>query len=565
MGVHQFKSGKQIVWHETVFLITRMLPNNQVNLENIVTGAVIIVDLSDLTKSLYDGDLSFVETNSIRGKAATEHKVVDLADCPPEAVEIARFRLDVIQPLLGMEERTKQNILERVENIRIYTQKQQLNKSHYLKTVSYSSIYRWIKAYESSGRDIRSLLPAFDRRGGRNNPRIKLEINNIVKSAIDDIYLNRERKTVDDVHHEVAARIEDNNRFCSPADKLKLPSRSTITRRVEQMDMVEVFAARYGKRAVKRQYTQYGKGPEPLFPLDVVEIDHTPIDLIVVDENDCLPLGRATLTDSLDICTRYPLGFYLGFEPPSFYTVIECLYHAITPKGNVLQKYDVKHSWQAYGIPQMLKTDNGPEFIGNSLADACQSLGIILEQNPIREPHYKGKIERFFRSQTFVIHGLSGTTFSNPIQRGDYDSVGQACIFLNEMEAILYNYFLDIYAESKNRGINAIPARRWERFLNDGFEPRHPQNAQELLILLGQVEYRTIHHYGIDLFSLRYNCSDLALVRNRAKGDKVKIKYHPGDLSTIYVMDPGDHTLINVPVLEHFQEYTKNGIIFSPG
>jgi len=130
-------------------------------------------------------------------------------------------------------------------------------------------------------------------------------------------------------------------------------------------------SARRETRAVK----QYSQTPYPDVPLERVEIDHTRADLVVIDDRDNLPLGRLTLTYCLDTATRYPLGYYLGFEPPSYLTVMECLHHAILPKKDVRAKYGTEHAWLAYGIPATLVIDNGKEFIGHDLEDACCLLG----------------------------------------------------------------------------------------------------------------------------------------------------------------------------------------------
>ncbi len=54
------------------------------------------------------------------------------------------------------------------------------------------------------------------------------------------------------------------------------------------------------------------------FPLARVEIDHTHLDLFVVDEKDCLPLGRPYLTLAIDVYTRCILGAAIEFFPPSY-------------------------------------------------------------------------------------------------------------------------------------------------------------------------------------------------------------------------------------------------------
>ena len=77
----------------------------------------------------------------------------------------------------------------------------------------------------------------------------------------------------------------------------------------------------------------------------------------------------------------------------------------------------------------------------------------------------------------------------------------------------------------------------------------------ELAILLGRVEWRTLQASGIEFECLRYNAPDLGELRVRLKGEKVKLKYHPGDLSRIYIFDPFEKCYHEVPALD--QEYTQ--------
>jgi putative transposase len=295
----------------------------------------------------------------------------------------------------------------------------------------------------------------------------------------------------------------------------------------------------------------------PTMPLERVEFDHTKTDLIVIDENDNLPLGRLTLSYLLDSATRYPLGYYLGFEPPSYYAVMECLYHAIAPKPKVKEIYGTEHEWIAYGVPNTLVTDQGKELIGNDLTDACESLGIVMDVAPIKTPEFKAGVERSFGTlNTGLFHQLPGTTFSNFLERGDYNSVKQACVSLNDVERALNIFMMDIYSEKFHRGLNGIPSRRWEYAMQTNFFPRFPSDKDTLRILLGRVDYRVIQKYGIEFQRIRYNSQDLAHLRLQKADEKVKIKYHPGDLSRIYVFDQNESTYIEVPALD--QEYTHN-------
>ena len=95
---------------------------------------------------------------------------------------------------------------------------------------------------------------------------------------------------------------------------------------------------------------------------------------------------------------------------------MECLHHAIRPKDDVRKQYGTEHEWLAYGIPATLVIDNGKEFIGHDLEDACLLLGIVLQYTPVRTPQFKAGVERMFGSlNTMFFHHCPEPPF--PIRR----------------------------------------------------------------------------------------------------------------------------------------------------
>jgi putative transposase len=562
MSAQRFSIGQQFFWNGTLYEVKRLLSDGAVNIENVATCALQVVSLSDLVTSLFRGDLSFVVQGQRKKLDSTQEQVEnviacnDLSDYPEELVAIARRRLEVIEPLLQLgSECTLQAVKARIEEVKIAMNAGQ--QQTLLTALSWRSVYRWKSDYLKSGRDFRSLIPAVQQRGGVGGSRLAPEVEALVTSVIRDHYYKPEKVTIQDLVCLIAAAIEAENKLRPPGEHLSVPGEATIARRVDELDMYQRFAARYGKRAARRHFKQYEQMNYPDRPLERVEIDNTPIDLIVVDENDYLPLGRPNLTKALDTATRYPLGWYTGFEPPSYYSAMECLYHAICPKADTRALYGTEHQLQGYGIPGSLVVDNGKEFIGHDLEDACLLLGITLEYNPVKTPELKAAIERHFKTCNGLFHALPGTTFANIFQRGDYDSIAQACLTQSDLERVLPLFLVDIYAERFHKGLGGVPARRWEAAMKAGYSPRLPASVEALLILLGQTDYRMLQHYGIDFLNLRYNSPELALLRHRLAGQPAKIKYHPGDLSKLYVHDPFEGGYIVAPALAH--DYT-NGL-----
>lgn len=554
MSIQRFSTGKQFVWLGLIFEVKRLLPGGQISIENILTAEVSVVPFIDLAQALFAGELHF----AVRGEQVGERTMkgqVDLSDYPSHLREIAEYRLEVIRPLLALRpsQRTRSIVTARVAEVK---QAQQSGWETPNPAVSVASVYRWLSDYMENGNDIRSLTGNSLRQGGKGQSRLNEQVETIIRAVIEDRYYVAERVTTDDIYLEVLLRIEEENQFRHEREKLPWPSRATIGRRIGALDEKETLIAKRGRRAAERRFTQYGSMSYPTLPLERVEIDHTRMDVIVVDGRDNLPLGRPTFTYCLDSATRYPLGFYIGFEPPSYLTVMECLHHAILTKGNVCELYGTQHNWLACGIPFALIVDNGKEFIGLDLQDACHCLGIELIQMPVKMPHFKAAVERMFETvNTGLLHTLPGTTFSMPSQREEYDSVQEACITLEDLFRLCHIFLLDVYAESFHRGLGDVPARRWEEVTQSGFFPRLPASPEDLKVLLGRVAYRKISSSGIKILNLRYNAEALAPLRTQRQEQKVKIKYDPSDLGSIYVYDPTNQAYLEVEALD--QEYAR--------
>lgn len=556
MSQQRFITGARLRWQGASYQIIRLLPGGQANLEDILTGATTVVEVVSLVKALFAAELVFILDHRVAAPGPTQKAEAAsrcLADYPAHLVAIARYRLAAIEPLLMLAPRTRADVLARVQELKAnqpITAERTLHSS-----LSVAALYRWLGAYTRSGHDLRALIPAVHDRGGIAASRLRAEVETIATATIQDKYKVNEKVTIDDVQHELAVRLADENHVRPPQDQLSLPARATLARRIATSQLNTEQSQRRRQRTAKPAATQYGQTPYPEWPLERVEIDHTRTDLIVIDDRDNLPLGRLTLTYCLDTATRYPLGYYLGFEPPSYLTAMECLHHAICPKPDVRQLYGAEHPWLAYGIPATLVIDNGKEFIGHDLADACLLLGIVLQYTPVQTPQFKAAVERMFGSlNTMLFHTLPGTTFADPVERGNYQSAEQACVYLSAVDKLLNIFLVDIYAERFHRGLGAIPARCWAVKTQQGFAPALPPSAAELTILLGRTTTRVVQHYGIEFASLRYNCTDLAPLRAQLQGQPAKVKYHPADLSCLHVYDPVAERYIRVPALD--QEYT---------
>ncbi|WP_298472740.1 DDE-type integrase/transposase/recombinase [uncultured Psychrobacillus sp.] len=506
-----------------------------------------IFSLTEMYKYLEAGVLEFqLDSNGKKNKSDFH----DFSMLPVKLQEEAKYRHFVIKPLLQLRgEKLKPYIQDRLK---------QLSDSGY--KVSERSIYRWLSDYTKSEDSIESLVSNTQDSGPRNKL-IQGEIDLIIEEVMNTHYKRRELSNPKNVYYAVIHKIDIENLTRKEGEeKLKYPSISTIRRRIKESDSYDRDKQRIGHAEARKKHGSVQMLNNVKHPLQRVEIDHTPLDLILVDKNGIV-LDRPTVTTALDKYTGYPLGIYVGFEPASYTAVMYCLLHAFAPKSYLKERYpSVQNEWLAYGLPELLVTDRGKEFKSKHLNEACFQLDIQLTFNPPRKPWYKGSIERHFRTlNEGLVHQLPGTTFSNVVKKGDYDSEKHASLTLDEFLEHLHIFIVDIYAKEP-RGNKLSPARMWEKAIENGFTPSIPSFKLDWKVALMKLGTGSIQSTGVQKDYLFYQSPDLQGLRSqlglKGKGYKIKYKYDPSDLSKIYVYDELKKEYIEAMCTD--QEYSLN-------
>ena len=538
MTQHSLGRGVQIFIGSERFVVLKKLDSDRWQLENEVTGEWRVFAEHDLLDRFTQGQMTFSPAKRNEGDAR-DGRV--LASYPEDLIVAAQLRVQYLKEIdrrqpLALTASALEPVIGEVAN-----------RAGDSKSPSWRTLVRDYKRWLAAGRDINVLVPRHADRGGRGS-RFLPEVGAISDATINELYMTLERKRVPEVHLEIVRRLADANRLRPPSEQLPIPSRRTIYREIGRRPRFDVIAARYGKRHAEMKFRVAGAGPEVERALQRVSMDHTPSDLVVVDDNSMLPLGRPTLTTALDEFTRCTMGIYAGFEPPSCLSVMRCLKHAILPKTYVQREFpSVKNAWECYGVPELVVVDNPPEFHSTHFERACLQIGADIQYSKVLVPWYKGKLERFQGTMNHdLLHGNPGTTFSNILERDDYDPSKHAVVLLSTFREMLHKWIVDVYLQSPHRGILDTPAHRWQAALGE-LPPPLPPSANELDVVLGMTAQRVIFHYGVELMGLKYNGPELGDLR-RCLGDgaKVELTFDPGDLSRVYVLDAKQGSYIAV-------------------
>lgn len=405
------------------------------------------------------------------------------------------------------------------------------------------TVYSLIRRYRQSGGLLSALAPK-PPSGGKGKGRLPHKAETIIAEAIRDEFLSRQKKRAEAVVRTVRER-------CARAG-IAAPSANTIRSRIHAIKADEAARRRQGgvkSKAARRLKAAAGQTPESPGPMAILQIDHTPVDIILVDETYRKPLGRPYLTVAIDVYSRCVAGFLLSLDPPSATSVGLCIAHAAIPKDSYLQNLGIEgHAWPVSGAPGGLYVDNAAEFHSEALTRGCEQHGIALNYRPVATPHYGGIVERLIGTLMEMIHEVAGTTFSNPVERGEYDSDGQACMTLAELEQWMTLAIVGRYHGEVHGGLFEPPIARWRHGLSTIGTPRAITQTQAFLVDFLPVLRRRVTCEGFRIDHISYFCNALhPWIAERDRLGPLVIRRDPRDLSRIFALDPVGEFYVEVP------------------
>lgn len=480
---------------------------------------------SVLVKELHSGKPERVRIVDLQPVAlAAGSKQHEPQIVPDDDWNIAQERFEIIRPLLDPTGRKRADVEARATETGKHA----------------NTLYKWIGLYQSQGR-ITALLPM--ERKDKGTTKLSAEVEAIIQSVIENEYLTKQNKSIAKVCQGVRSR-------CLAA-KLEIPHNNTIRNRVAKLSEELKISRRRGKKIAEQQFSPIlGEFPGADFPLAVVQMDHTKLDIILVDDIHRRPIGRPWITLAMDVFSRVVAGSYVSFDPPGALSTGLCLAHGILPKDAWLARHEIDEEWPLWGFPAKILVDNAKEFRGSMLQRACQQYGIDLEWRPVARPHYGAHIERLLGTFLQEIHSLPGTTFSNTQARGEYDSDGQAVMTLSEFERWLATYIVEVYHRREHSSLGMSPLDKLKEGIfgtaqspGSGLPPKIVDENRLRLDLMPFVE-RTVQDYGVVIDDVHYYHDVLRRWINATEPGRAKIRRKfmfrrdPRDISTVWFYDP---------------------------
>jgi putative transposase len=378
-----------------------------------------------------------------------------------------------------------------------------------------------------------SLLPR-PRGRERGEQRLSSATEQLIARGIEECYLTLEKPSVQALRRWL--------RHEGLKVGLKVPSTKAIQTRLDRLAPQTVTARRQGAKAAVDKWEPTRGALEASYALELVQSDHTLVDVIVVDDLYRKPIGRPWLTLMIDVASRSVPGFHLDMLAPSAVSVGMCMRQAVLPKADWLAERGMEAPWANQGLMDRLHLDNAREHRSDALKRGCRAHSISLEYRPVRRPHFGGHIERLIGTTMGAVHLLPGTTFSNVAERGDYDAEAEACMTLGELQVWLAAQIIGPYHAERHRGLGIPPAIAWADAIDRRSElVRLPIDHATFLYDFLPCELRAVTPHGIELFHTHYWDDALSCWYTRP-GQAMPVRWDPRDLSRIWLELPhGEH------------------------
>lgn len=496
---------------EQIYRITEVLEFNEVIAVNLRTGK---------RKKLLTKFIKHAKTDDA---ASSNHMEKDSSEINTKEWDEVEKKLAAIAPFLDGS--STESIVSHAAKIGIH----------------HSTLYNWLNNYIEEG----SVAGLFSKKEGRRegNTRISSAAESIIQEVINTYYLTPQKTSVQDVINKV-------NSICYKLE-IDPPSKNTIRRRIDNIDGYNLTKSRHGKAAARAKFSSAAKHFNADYPLEYVQIDHTEVDIMLVDEKTRESIGRPQITVMIDIYSRMIHGYFLSLDAPSATSVAMCIVNAVCDKEETLRDLNIDAEWNIWGFMHNLHSDNGADFHSKALKFGCRMYEVHLEKRPLIKTEFGGHIERVLGTLMKQTHNLPGTTKSNIQEKGIYDSEKESAMTFKEFEKWLVTFITKIYHKQEHRSLKMSPEQKWAQGYQDidaesgeGL-PSRPSHPQTILLDFLPFEKRSIQRNGINMDGLNYYDSVLRSFINSKK--KYIIKRDPRDISHVWFYDDDKKQYYKIP------------------
>lgn len=418
----------------------------------------------------------------------------------------------------------------------------------------HAAIQKAYRRYCESEGNWRAQLPLTYRQGNRKS-RLPKEVSGLMKAIFEDLYLKNQQLTIAQVYRHLELKLFEINKQRSGRDKIEIPNKSSLYRLRDRYSKYTLVAKRKGHIEARKEFTTGFKVERPSRPMERVELDHTVLDIVLIDEVTGLPWGRPTITLAVDCFSGCIVGMYLSPDPPSLNAVLGCLRHICLPKNSSSPEM-IDLDWPCFGIPGTLVCDNASEFHSKGFIHIALDLGIEIPYCGVGQGNSKGRVERAIGVMAKMLcHKLPGTTLSRYEDLGEYDPEKMAAITFQRFVRHVNQWICTDYHNMPDEDTAKTPNEMWKEGARSA-DIRLPRAPEILERLLGNTSSYVLRKGPLVVDKIPYNSPVLGQLRRAIGiGERIMVRSFDNDLSYVEVIHPETKQPVRIDAED--QSYTK--------
>lgn len=428
------------------------------------------------------------------------------------------------------------------------------------------TLYRLARRYWQRGQTANALLPDYKNSGGKGKKRIAKDkklgrprkytpgvgalidesIERLFRIAIDRYLLKDKEHSFPYAHRRFVTLYRN---YFPDTPEEELPS---------NWQMMHFYKREYGQVEVLKKrvsVNEYNKGIRPLHstantqvlgPGSRYEIDATIADIYLVSDSERGNIvGRPVVYMVIDVFSRMVVGFYIGFENPSYAAAMQALHMAVTDKTDYCRGlgFDIEpEDWPSVGLPDAILADRG-ELLGHQIENLERNFAVRIENAAPYRGDAKGIVERNFKTiqATFTPFAPGFVTDNRVKKRGGKDYRLDARLTVKEFAQIILSSVLyhNQHAVLKKYDRDAdmptdlpmTPIHLWNWGLQHRTGRLHQQAPDAVHIALLPRLKATLSELGVCLFGLYYTSLEILQQGWTHRGRDVK---RPTSLEAAY-------------------------------
>lgn len=463
--------------------------------------------------------------------------------------------------------------------------------------------YKYLRKYWQKGKTINSLLPEFDKSGGkgktknsgtlkRGKPRetnsvginVSDETREIFRKAIKKYYFTGKKNSLAFAYKMMIkdfyadkVRYENGIKYIVIKDENEIPSmRQFRYWHKKEFGIEKTIKHREGEKKFERDNRAVlGSSTfETMGPGSRYQIDATIGNVYLISSyNSDYIVGRPIVYYVVDVFTHMITGLYVGFEGPSWAGMM-ALANATTDKKEYCKRYGIDISdewWPSAYLPEIIVGDRG-ELEGYNVNSLIDGLNISIENNPAFRPDWKGIVEKLFdTSQNKINPFLPGSIQTDFGERGATDYRLEAKLTIEQyikiqINFVLFynkNFYMKDYLRNEDmirENIKPTPIELWKWGIKNRAGKLRKVDPDTVKFYLMPTGRATVTFKGIKFKDMLYSCETAIkeswFVQARAnKSWKVDVSYDPRNMNNIYLHVKGEFLFETCSLLEHQERY----------